>query len=122
MGRLRNITTPKGVKLLYDVLSFKPPEIQRAVLFVTNNALVCETPDDAMKVAYELEPEQRYDAVALDGTFYQRSGIISGGSIDLARKAKRWDDKQVSTLKSRKEQLAEDLRAAMKSSRKESEI
>merc|ERR1712083_1269107 len=49
-------------------------------------------------------------------------GIISGGSVDLARKAKRWDDKQVSTLKSRKEQLTEELRQAMKNSRKESEI
>merc|ERR1719330_113523 len=56
-----------------------------------------------MKVAYEMEDGQRYDAVALDGTFYQKSGIISGGSVDLARKAKRWDDKQVSTLNSRKE-------------------
>merc|ERR1712223_1169097 len=120
--RLRNITTPKGVKLLYDVLRYEPQDIKRAVLFVTNNALVCETPDDAMKVAYELEPNQRYDAVALDGTFYQKSGIISGGSVDLARKAKRWDDKQVSTLKSKKEQLTEELRQAMKDSRKESEI
>ncbi|HIE75452.1 MAG TPA: hypothetical protein EYP93_04470, partial [Gammaproteobacteria bacterium] len=97
--RLRNITNPRGVKLLYDVLRFDPPDIKRAVLFVTNNALVCESPDDAMKVAYELEDGQRYDAVALDGTFYQKSGIISGGSVDLAQKAKRWDDKQVSTLK-----------------------
>merc|ERR1711894_739434 len=120
--RLRNITTPKGVKLLYDVLRYEPQDIKRAVLFVTNNALVCETPDDAMKVAYELEPNQRYDAVALDGTFYQKSGIISGGSMDLARKAKRWDDKQVSTLKSKKESLTEELRQAMKNSRKESEI
>ena len=60
--------------------------------------------------------------MALDGTFYQKSGIISGGSVDLARKAKRWDDKQVSTLKSKKEKLAEELRQAMKNSRKESEI
>merc|ERR1712223_1118973 len=120
--RLRNITTPKGVKLLYDVLQFEPADIKRAVLFVTNNSLVCETPDDAMKVAYELEPNQRYDAVALDGTFYQKSGIISGGSVDLARKAKRWDDKQVSSLKTRKEKLSEELRVAMKNSRKESEI
>merc|ERR1711974_335625 len=74
------------------------------------------------KVAYELEPNQRYDAIALDGTSYQKSGIISGGSVDLARKAKRWDDKQVSTLKSRKEKLTEELRQAMKNSRKESEI
>merc|ERR1719195_1845670 len=121
--RLRNISNPKGVKLLYDVLQYEPAEIQRAVLFVTNNALVCETPDDAMKVAYELDDgQQRYDAVALDGTFYQKSGIISGGSVDIAKKAKRWDDKQVATLKSKKEKLAEELRQAMKNSRKESEI
>merc|ERR1719245_1077412 len=120
--RLRNITNPKGVKLLYDVLRYDPPDIKKAVLFVTNNALVCESPDDAMKVAYELEDGQRYDAVALDGTFYQKSGIISGGSVDLAKKAKRWDDKQVSTLKSKKEKLADELRQATKNSRKESEI
>jgi len=120
--RLRNINNPKGVKLLYDVLQFEPADIKRAVLFVTNNSLVCETPEDAMKVAYEMEDGQRYDAVALDGTFYQKSGIISGGSMDLARKAKRWDDKQVSTLKAKKENLAEEMRQAMKSSRKESEI
>merc|ERR1719411_2121647 len=120
--RLRNINNPKGVKLLYDVLQFEPQDIKRAVLFVTNNALVCETPEDAMKVAYEMDDGQRYDAVALDGTFYQKSGIISGGSVDLARKAKRWDDKQVSSLKTRKEKLSEELRVAMKNSRKESEI
>ena len=57
--RLRNINNPKGVKLLYDVLQYEPLAIKRAVLFVTNNALVCETPDDAMKVAYEMEDGQR---------------------------------------------------------------
>ena len=79
---LRNITTPKGVHLLYDKLKYDPPEIKKAALFVTNNSLVCETPDDAMKVAYEMDDGERYDAVALDGTFYQKSGIISGGSMD----------------------------------------
>ena len=42
------------------------------------------------------------------GHFTRR--IISEGSVDLARKTKRWDDKQVSRLKSRKEKLSEDLR------------
>ena len=36
--------------LLYDVLQYEPSDIKRAVLFVTNNSLVCETPEDAMKV------------------------------------------------------------------------
>lgn len=56
----RNINEPKHVKLVYDVLKFDPPEIERAVLFATNNALVCESPEDAMKVAYELD-RGRYD-------------------------------------------------------------
>ena len=103
---MRNISNPRGVTLLYDVLQYEPSDIKRAVLFVTNNSLVCETPEDAMKVAYEMED----DAVAMDGTFYQKSEIISGVSVDLARKAKRWDDKQLSGLKSRKEKLSEDLR------------
>jgi len=120
--RLRNIKEPKNVKLLYDVLNYSPADIKRVVLFATNNALVCDTPEDAMKVAYEIEPQTRYDAVALDGTFYQKSGIMSGGSLDLARKAKRWDDKQMSNLKSTKEKLTEELREAMKKSRKESEL
>jgi structural maintenance of chromosome 1 len=60
--------------------------------------------------------------VALDGTYYQKSGIISGGSLDLARKAKRWDEKHISQLKAQKEKLTEELRDAMKKSRKESEL
>lgn len=120
--RLRNIKEPRNVRLLYDVLQYDPSEIKRAVLFATNNALVCETPEDASKVAYEMEDGHRYDAVALDGTFFSKSGIISGGSLDLARKAKRWDEKHLSNLKASKEKLSEELREAMKKSRKESEL
>ena len=49
------------MRLLFDVLHYNPLEIKRAVLFATNNALVCDTPEDAMKVAYEIEPHHRYD-------------------------------------------------------------
>ena len=119
--RLRNIQSPKGVHLIYDVLRFDPPDIERAVLFATNNALVCETPEDAMKVAYEMD-RSRYDALALDGTFYQKSGIISGGSHDLARKAKRWDEKHMNTLKLQKEKLSEELKEVTKKTRKQSEL
>jgi len=56
-----NIQEPKNVKLLYDVLHFSPKDIDRAVLFATNNALVCETPEDANKVAYEMDKKTRYD-------------------------------------------------------------
>lgn len=119
--RLRNISEPRNVKLVFDVLKFEPPEIERAVLFATNNALVCETPEDAMKVAYEID-RTRYDALALDGTFYQKSGILSGGSHDLARKAKRWDEKHMAQLKMEKDKLNEELKELVKKSRKQSEL
>jgi len=41
---------------------------------------------------------------------------------DLEKKAARWNDKQLSALKSNKEKLSEELREAMKKSRKESEL
>lgn len=62
--RLRDIREPKQVKMVYDVLKFEPPDIEKAVLFATNNALVCETPEDAMKVAYEID-RSRYDVSLL---------------------------------------------------------
>ena len=94
-----------------------------------------------MKVAYEID-RSRYDvsnynfitflfvfiiknclqALALDGTFYQKSGIISGGSHDLARKAKRWDEKHMAQLKLQKEKYTEELKEVIKKSRKGSEL
>ena len=62
--RLRNIQDPPNVKLLYDILSY-PPEIEKAILLVTNNILVCDTMDQARWVAWVMEDRQNYDVVAL---------------------------------------------------------
>jgi len=122
MEKLRTIQNPKGVRLVYDVLKFDPPAIEKAVLYATNNALICETPEDANKVAFELSANKRYDAVALDGTFYQKCGFISGGSAELERRAKRWDDKDLHKLKYQKEKLSDELKNHTKASRKESDL
>lgn len=74
-----------------------------------------------MKVAYEMD-HLRYDALALDGTFHQKSGIISGGSHNLATKEKRWDEKPMSTLKLQKEKLTGELKEVTKNTRKQSEL
>ncbi|XP_054163038.1 structural maintenance of chromosomes protein 1A-like [Oppia nitens] len=120
--RLRNIQHPKGVKLLYDVIKYEPPAIKRAVLYATNNALVCETAEDANHVAFDLGDGKRYDAVALDGTFYQKCGFISGGSADLEKRARRWDEKELHKLKYEKEKLADTLKEELKKTRKESDL
>lgn len=48
--------------------------------------------------------------VALDGTLFQKSGVISGGASDLKAKARRWDEKAVDKLKEKKERLTEELK------------
>eukprot|EP00061_Rhincodon_typus_P011998 g37413.t1 len=60
--------------------------------------------------------------VALDGTLFQKSGVISGGASDLKAKARRWDEKAVEKLKSKKEKLTEELKEQMKIKRKEAEL
>ena len=75
--RLRNITSVRGVKLLYDVLNYNPPDIKRAVLFVTNTSLVCETPEDAMKVSSILPSLQVAVVLFMYGTVYSSKNNVS---------------------------------------------
>ncbi|XP_074644873.1 structural maintenance of chromosomes protein 1A-like [Tubulanus polymorphus] len=118
--RLRDIQDPKNVKLVVDVIRYDPPIVKKALLFACGNALVAETVEDARKVAFSLGT--RHKSVALDGTLFQKSGIISGGALDLQAKARRWDEKQLNSLKVRKEKLQEELKEQMKIKRKESEL
>ena len=60
--------------------------------------------------------------MSLDGTLFQKSGVISGGASDLKVKARRWDEKMLNQLKARKEKLSDELKEQMKQKRKESEL
>ncbi|KAK3102279.1 hypothetical protein FSP39_010179 [Pinctada imbricata] len=118
--KLREISEPRNVKLVVDVIRYDPPEIKKALLFACGNALVCDTVDDAKRVAFG--GHERHKSVALDGTLFQKSGVISGGASDLRAKARRWDEKQLGQLKNRKEKLMEELKEQNKKKRKESEL
>ncbi|KAI4881270.1 hypothetical protein NFI96_033789, partial [Prochilodus magdalenae] len=117
--RLREM---RGAKMVVDVVqcSQNAPQIKRVVQFVCGNALVCETLKDARNVAFG-GPE-RLKTIALDGTMFSKSGVISGGSVHLRSKARRWEEKEMIGLKERKEQLTAELRELMKMRRKEAEL
>lgn len=40
------------MKLVIDVIRYDPPVIKKALLFACGNALVCETVEDARRVAF----------------------------------------------------------------------
>lgn len=58
----------------------------------------------------------------MDGTLFQKSGVISGGASDLKARARRWDEKQINSLMAKREKLSEELKEALKKKRKEAEL
>ncbi|XP_078076219.1 structural maintenance of chromosomes protein 1B-like [Mustelus asterias] len=110
----------KGAKMMIDVVRCVSPQLKKVVQFVCGNGLVCENLKEARQLAYE-GPE-RLKTVALDGTLFLKSGVISGGSSDLKFKARCWDEKEISQLKEVKEKLRNELRELIKVNRKEAEL
>lgn len=48
--------------------------------------------------------------MALDGTLFLKSGVISGGSSDLRSKARCWDEKEINKMKERRDNLINELK------------
>ncbi|XP_057244579.1 structural maintenance of chromosomes protein 1A-like, partial [Malurus melanocephalus] len=65
----------RGAKLVIDVIRYEPPHIKKALQFACGNALVCDNVEDARRIAFG--GHQRHKTVALDGTLFQKSGVIT---------------------------------------------
>ncbi|KAM5170638.1 structural maintenance of chromosomes protein 1B isoform 1-T1 [Mantella aurantiaca] len=115
--KLREI---KGCKMLLDVVQCSSALLKKVVQFVCGNGLVCETVKEARHIAYD--GPVRLKTVALDGTLFLKSGVISGGTSDLRFKAKRWDEKGIAQLKEKRDALTSELKELMKLKRKESDL
>ena len=120
--RLREIREPRNTKMLFDVIQCKPPQLKKALLFAVANCLVCETDEDARSLAFGNTTGERHKVVSYDGTLFQKSGLISGGSNELRQKAKRWDEKHLDSLRKKKEDFSEQLKEQLKIRRKEPEL
>ena len=120
--RLREIREPRNTKMLFDVIKFTPPQIKKALMFAVGNCLVCETDEDARLLAFNSGTGERHKVVSFDGTLFQKSGLISGGSSELKQKAKRWDEKHMDLLRKKKEDLSQQYKDACALKRREPEL
>jgi structural maintenance of chromosome 1 len=124
--RLREIKEPRNTKVLFDVIKFNPPQIKKALLFAVGNCLVCETDEDARNLAFSIvgggAGGERHKVASFDGTLFQKSGLISGGSTELKQKAKRWDEKHLDLLRRKKDDLTDKLKEQLKIRRKEPDL
>ncbi|KAM6419703.1 structural maintenance of chromosomes protein 1B [Pluvialis apricaria] len=115
--KLREI---KGAKMMVDVVQTPFAPLKKVIQFVSGNGLVCETVKEAKQIAFD--GPVRLKTVALDGTLFLKSGVISGGSSDLRFKARYWDDKEINKMKERRESLINELKDLMKIKRKETDL
>ncbi|XP_011068647.1 PREDICTED: structural maintenance of chromosomes protein 1A-like [Acromyrmex echinatior] len=63
---------------------------------------ICETSEHAKMLAYPDDKQEAYDCVSLDGCFYRKKGLMSGGLADLTVKAKQWNEQRILTLMEQK--------------------
>ncbi|XP_009321915.1 PREDICTED: structural maintenance of chromosomes protein 1B [Pygoscelis adeliae] len=115
--KLREI---KGAKMMVDVVQTPFAPLKKVIQFVSGNGLVCETVKEAKQIAFD--GPVRLKTVALDGTLFLKSGVISGGSSDLRFKARCWDDKEMNKMKERRDSLINELKDLMKIKRKEADL
>ena len=74
----RELSEPKNVKLILDVIKYDK-QYYKALLYACGNALVCDNDDDARRLAYG-NNHNKYKVVSINGTLFNKSGVISGGS------------------------------------------
>ena len=87
--KYRNVT--KGAKLALEILQFEP-QFEKAILYASGSAIVCDTVDVAKYVVYEKSYEVK--CVTLDGVVFHKTGMITGGDYGKSG-VKRWEEKEV---------------------------
>ncbi len=76
------------------------------------DALVCDTLDEARKLAYHNKSGERYKVVTVDGTIINKAGLMTGGSSGGERaRAARWNQQEYDALKASEASMSQELAA-----------
>ena len=97
-------------KLAIDCLNIKDERATRAFKSICADALLCDSVEEARRLAYDGAVRQR--VIALDGTAFLKNGLITGGMTSaMEDRAKKWDQEKVGKLKEARNGLAKELLA-----------
>lgn len=95
-------------KLAIDCLNIKDERATRAFKSICADAMLCDSVDEARRLAYDGAVRQR--VIALDGTAFLKNGLITGGMTSaMEDRAKKWDQEKVGKLKEARNGLAKEL-------------
>jgi structural maintenance of chromosome 1 len=104
----------QGARLALDVLQFEPL-FERVVKYAVGNALISDNIDIAKQIVYEKRQEVK--VVAIDGTVFHKTGMITGGQSETDH-SKKWEQKEVEDLQARREEILHELAEISKKKRK----
>ena len=93
-------------KPIVDVVQYDPA-IQKAILYAFGSTLVCETLNEARRLAYD--GNERHRVVTVDGTIIEKSGLMSGGLTGLDTRVQRWDEREIAELKRSRDRCLKEL-------------
>lgn len=94
-------------KPMVDVIKFDPA-IEAAIRYAIGQTLVCDSTDEARRVAYGQNDGTRHKVVTVDGTVLLKNGSIQGGLAAVQSRARKWDEKRYDDLKAARDRLLKD--------------
>ena len=83
------------------------PSIAKAVQQVLGSTVICDTLDDANTLRFDRDVAVK--CVSLDGSVIAKNGNMTGGvGGDIEKRAARWDNKRVTELERRRDDLVQE--------------
>ncbi|GLC53760.1 hypothetical protein PLESTB_000784200 [Pleodorina starrii] len=102
--RLRNLGS--DAKLAVDLLDIPDRRMERAFQFALGDTIICENENRARQLAFQGE---RLKVVTLQGTLINKRGTMTGGSAPPDARGGRWDEGELTRLRTELERLLEAL-------------
>lgn len=97
-------TLSESARPSIDVVKFDDPSIERAVRFAVGDSIVVDSLDVARELKWGSLHSLDNKLVALDGSVIHRSGIMTGGNLNV-KATRRWSKEEWTELNVKKEEL-----------------
>ncbi len=95
-------------RVAFDCLQIKDERCTRAFQSICGSTLLCDTVPEARQLAFGGEVRQK--VIALDGTAFLKTGIITGGITSaMEQRASKWDAGEMGKLKEERARLTGEL-------------
>lgn len=104
-------TLSESARPSIDVVKYDDPSIERAVRFAVGDSIVVDSLDVARELKWGSLHYLDNKLVALDGSVIHKSGIMTGGNLNV-KSTRRWSKEEWNELNLKKEELARKLARA----------